>query len=195
MRRPVTVVIGSAGRATDSITQQVLMVKENQKEGYLSEALDGLQSDRSLAIVFVNSRHKCDHLDRVLGRKGYSVTTLHGGKAQDQREAALEGFKTHRFNVLVATDVAGRGIDINDVALVVNYDMPDNIESYTHRIGRTGRAGRKGVACSFVTPGDEGVFYDLNAMLTDCGQAVPRELARHEATRTRPGGIKPMKMV
>lgn len=195
MRRPVTVVIGSVGKATDNITQQIFMVKENMKEGYLTEALDGLQNDRSLAIVFVNSKRNCDHLHRVLDRKGYSVTTLHGGKAQDQREAALDGFKQHRFNVLVATDVAGRGIDVSDVALVVNYDMPDNIENYTHRIGRTGRAGRKGVACSFVTPSDENIYYDLHNMLTESGQAIPRELARHEASRNKPGAIKPMKMM
>ena len=71
--------------------------------------------------------------------------------AQDQREAGLAGFREEKYNVLVATDVAGRGIDVPDVALVVNYDMPNNIEMYTHRIGRTGRAGRKGVAITFLT--------------------------------------------
>ena len=185
MRRPVTVVIGSVGKATDNITQQVFMIKENMKEKYLTEALDGLESDRNLAIVFVNSKRNCDYLHRVLEKKGYNVTTLHGGKAQEQREAALDGFKQHKYNVLVATDVAGRGIDIADVALVVNYDMPDTIDFYTHRIGRTGRAGRKGVACSFVTPSDEGIYYDLKQMLVECGASVPRELARHDATKAR----------
>lgn len=76
---------------------------------------------------------------------------LHGGKTQDQREAGIKGFREGEFNILIATDVAGRGIDVPDVTLVINYDMPNNIEAYTHRIGRTGRAGKKGTAVTFLT--------------------------------------------
>ena len=80
-------------------------------------------------------------------------TILHGGKDQDAREASIKGFREEQYNVLVATDVAGRGIDVPDVSLVVNYDMPNSIEQYTHRIGRTGRAGKKGIAITFLTLG------------------------------------------
>jgi ATP-dependent RNA helicase DDX23/PRP28 len=114
---------------------------------------------------------------------------LHGGKSQEQREISLEGFRTKRYNVLVATDVAGRGIDIPDVAHVINYDMPGNIEMYTHRIGRTGRAGKTGVATTFLTHGDSDVFYDLKQMLIQNNSPVPPELAKHEASKFKPGGI------
>ncbi|KAF3646962.1 hypothetical protein FXO38_18880, partial [Capsicum annuum] len=91
-----------------------------------------------------------------------------------------------RYNVLVATDVASRGIDIPGVAHVINYDMPNNIEAYTHRIGRTGRAGKTGVATTFLTMQDTEVFYDLKQMLTQSNSPVPPELARHEASKFKP---------
>nr|CAD1832663.1 unnamed protein product [Ananas comosus var. bracteatus] len=107
----------------------------------------------------------------------------HGGKSQEQREISLEGFRNKRFNVLVATDVAGRGIDIPDVAHVINYEMPNSIDMYTHRIGRTGRAGKTGVATTFLTLHDTEVFYDLKQMLVQSNSPVPPELARHEASK------------
>ncbi len=112
---------------------------------------------------------------------------LHGGKSQDQREAGIKGFREDVFNILIATDVAGRGIDVPDVALVVNYDMPNNVEAYTHRIGRTGRAGKKGIALTLLTPHDSEVFYDLKKLLEDSKAQVPPELARHEAAKQKPG--------
>ena len=120
-------------------------------------------------------------------RMGLYCQVLHGGKAQDQREHAIRDFKAKKCNVLVATDVAGRGIDVADVTKVVNYDMPDNIASYTHRIGRTGRAGRKGEAVSFLTMADEKIFYDLVQILKEANQKVPGELSKQEAARRKPG--------
>ena len=104
-------------------------------------------------IVFVNSKRACDIVYKQLDTLGYRCTVLHSGKTQDQREAGMAGFREEKFNVLVATDVAGRGIDVPDVAAVINYDMPHTIEGYTHRIGRTGRAGKKGFAVTFLTMG------------------------------------------
>jgi ATP-dependent RNA helicase DDX23/PRP28 len=101
----------------------------------------------------------------------------------------LEGFRNKQFNCLVATDVACRGIDIPDVAHVINYDMPVNIEMYTHRIGRTGRAGKTGVATTFLTLFDSDVFYDLKQMLVQSNSPVPPELARHEASKFKPGFV------
>eukprot|EP00877_Chromochloris_zofingiensis_P003983 jgi/Chrzof1/13586/Cz08g03090.t1 len=145
--------------------------------------------DEKRAIVFVNTKRQCDNVYRQLEDLGYRCTVLHGGRTQDQREASIKGFKEDTYNILIATDVAGRGIDVPDVALVINYDMPNTIEAYTHRIGRTGRAGKKGSAITFITGHDSEVFYDLKKLLEDSKSNVPPELARHEAAKMKPGGI------
>ncbi|CAM8953084.1 unnamed protein product [Rhodiola kirilowii] len=187
LRNPVVVTIGTAGKATDLISQHVIMVNESEKMYELQKLLDELRD--KTAIVFVNTKKTADGVSKGLDKSGYRVTTLHGGKSQEQREISLDGFKTNRYNVLVATDVAGRGIDIQDVAHVINYDMPGNIEMYTHRIGRTGRAGKTGVATTFLTFHDTEVFYDLKQMLVQCNSHVPPELARHEASKFKPGSV------
>ncbi|OMO72290.1 hypothetical protein COLO4_27709 [Corchorus olitorius] len=163
LRNPVVVTIGTAGKATDLISQHVIRMKESEKFPRLQKLLDDLGDKK--AIVFVNTKKNADTISKNLDKVGYKVTTLHGGRSQGQREYSLEGFRAKRFNVLVATDVAGRGIDIPDVAHVINYDMPSNIEMYTHRIGRTGRAGKTGVATTFLTPMDTDVFNDIKKML------------------------------
>ncbi|KAH6771099.1 P-loop containing nucleoside triphosphate hydrolases superfamily protein [Perilla frutescens var. hirtella] len=141
--------------------------------------------DRSSSIQ--NQQKVADTVAKNLEKDGYRVTTLHGGISQDQRKISLEGFRTKRYTILVATDVAGRGIDIPDVAHVINYDMPRNIEAYTHRIGRTGCAGKTGIASTFLTLYDTDVFYDLKQMLIQSNSPVPPELARHEASKFKPG--------
>ena len=181
------VTIGTAGKTTDLISQHVMMVKESEKFSRLQRLLDEL-GDRT-AIVFVNTKKNADNVAKNLDKAGYRVTTLHGGKSQEQREISLEGFRTKRYNVLVATDVAGRGIDIPDVAHVINFDMPGSIDMYTHRIGRTGRAGKTGVATTFLTLSDSDVFYDLKQMLIQSNSSVPNELARHEASKFKPGSV------
>ena len=115
--------------------------------------------------------------------------SIHGKKSQDQREISLDGFRNGRCNVLVATDILARGIDVPDVAHVINYEMPNSIEAYTHRIGRTGRAGKKGVATSFLTLENTEIFFDLKQMLIQSNSPVPPELARHEASKFRPGSV------
>ncbi|PRQ24712.1 putative RNA helicase [Rosa chinensis] len=162
-------------------------VMDAEKFERLKRLLDEL-GDKT-AIVFVNTKKTANYVAKSLDKNGYRVTTLHGGKSQDQREISLEGFRTRRYNVLVATDVAGRGIDIPDVAHVINYDMPSSIETYTHRIGRTGRAGNTGVATSLLTIHDTDVFYDLKQMLIQSNSHVPPELAKHEALKFKPGSI------
>ena len=193
LRHPVVVNIGTAGKATDNITQRVKMMKENEKSSTLSLEIESAGPD-ALVIVFVNTQKKCEQVARLVESFGYSTAMLHGGKSQEQREDAIRGFRDGRCSVLVATDVAGRGIDVPNVALVVNYDMPNTIEAYTHRIGRTGRAGRKGEAMAFLTLQDSGVFFDLKRFLEQSGAKVPRELAMHEATRQKPGaaGSRPV---
>ncbi|KAJ0262045.1 DEAD-box ATP-dependent RNA helicase 21 [Hirschfeldia incana] len=187
LRNPVVVTIGTEGEATDSISQHVVMMKESEKFFRLQKLLDEL-GDKT-AFVFVNTRIKCHSVAKGLDKAGYRVTTLHGGKSQEQRDISLEGFRSKRYNVLVATDVVGRGIDISDLAHVINYDMPKPIAMYTHRIGRTGRAGKSGVATTFLTLHDTDVFYDLKQILVQSNSVVPSELARHEASRIKPGTV------
>lgn len=188
LRRPVVINIGSAGKAVDLIKQHIIITKENEKAGYLERELREAGDKR--VVVFVNTKRQCDVVAGVLGDRGVACTILHGGKSQDQREAGLAGFREGSFTVLVATDVAGRGIDVPDVALVCNYDMPNSIENYTHRIGRTGRAGRTGKAVTFLTMGDTEVFYDLKKFLEESKASVPSQLASHEASRTKPGSVE-----
>ena len=121
---------------------------------------------------------------------GYNAATLHGGKGQEQREHALSGLKAGDKDILVATDVAGRGIDIKDVSLVINYDMAKSIEAYTHRIGRTGRAGKSGAAITFLTPENSELFYDLKQMLMSSPVShCPPELANHPEAAAKPGTV------
>lgn len=188
LRRPVVITIGSAGRVTDNVSQRVFMCKENEKARLLEQEME--QLDEKRVIVFVNTQRQCDNVHRHLEEMNYRCTILHGGKSQDQREAGIKGFRDGTYNCLIATDVAGRGIDVPDVALVINYDMPASVEAYTHRIGRTGRAGKKGASVTFLTLSDSGVFFDLKKLLEDCKAAVPSELARHEASKVKPGSIE-----
>lgn len=120
----------------------------------------------------------------------YRATVLHGGRNQEQRDYALASLKSGSKDILVATDVAGRGIDIRDVSMVINYDMAKNIQDYTHRIGRTGRAGKEGIAVSFLTKDDSGVFYDLKQLLIGSPVSTcPSELMNHPEAQHKPGTV------
>ena len=137
-------------------------------------------------IVFVNIKRNCDAVAREIKHMGFSAVTLHGSKTQEQREQALAAVRSGAAEVLVATDLAGRGIDVPDVSLVVNFNMASSIESYTHRIGRTGRAGKTGVAVTFLGNEDADVLYDLRQMLSKSSVSrVPEELRRHEAAQQK----------
>merc|ERR1719512_480593 len=120
----------------------------------------------------------CEQLSNTLARGGLPCTSIHGDKDQRERDDALNGLKTGRFKVLVATDVAARGLDIKGVGLVVNFDPANNAEDYVHRIGRMGRAGAKGVAISLLTPDDGSRARDIVEVMGRTGQAAPPELAQ-----------------
>ena len=184
LRNPAVVNIGSAGKTSDLIKQVVQWQTGGAKPKQLELVLS--QYPDTQAIVFVNTKKAVDHVYNMCHKMGYSVGAIHGGKSQDQREDALKGFKAGEYDILVATDVAGRGIDVKGIDLVVNYEMPYVIENYTHRIGRTGRAGRQGTAVSFLTSEDQDIFYDLKELLTNSNNTVPPELARHEASNVKP---------
>jgi ATP-dependent RNA helicase RhlE len=108
------------------------------------------------ALVFTRTKRRAERLARQLGKAGVSVAQIHGDCSQGQRVAALEGFRAGRYRVLVATDVAGRGIDVEGISHVINYDFPETAEAYVHRVGRTGRVEASGQAVSLVAPSDEG---------------------------------------
>jgi ATP-dependent RNA helicase DDX23/PRP28 len=193
LRRPAIVTIGNAGEAVETVEQRVEFASgEDRRKKRLAEILPHFAAP---VIVFVNIKRNCDAIARDIKRMGFSVVTLHGSKSQEQREAALATLRAGGADVLVATDVAGRGIDVPDVSLVVNFNMATSIEQYTHRIGRTGRAGKSGVAITFLGPEDVDVMYDLKQMLMKSSiSKVPEELRKHEAAQQKPtkggGGSK-----
>ncbi|RKP40186.1 P-loop containing nucleoside triphosphate hydrolase protein [Dimargaris cristalligena] len=190
LRRPAVVTIGTAGQAVETVEQRVEMINdETRKRQRLLDILRrGIEPP---IIVFVNQKKIADSLTRFIRAEGYPVTTLHGGKSQDQREASLTQLKDGTMEILVATDVAGRGIDVKDVSLVVNFDMAKNIEDYTHRIGRTGRAGKSGVAITFLANSDADVMFDLKQMIAKSSiSRLPPELANHEAAQAQKGNFK-----
>lgn len=186
LRRPAIVTIGNVGEAVDTVEQRVEFVQgEDKRKRRLADILHS-QEFKAPIIVFVNIKRNCDAVARDIQRMGYSSVTLHGSKTQDQREAALASLRNGHTEVLVATDLAGRGIDVPDVSLVVNFNMATNIESYTHRIGRTGRAGKQGVAITFLGNEDNDVMYELKQMISKSSLSrVPEELRKHEAAQQK----------
>lgn len=188
LRRPATVYIGSIGKPTERTEQIVYMMGENDKRKKLIEILSrGVEPP---IIIFVNQKKGADVLAKGLEKLSYNACTLHGGKGQEQREYALASLKNGSKDILVATDVAGRGIDIKDVSMVINYDMAKTIEDYTHRIGRTGRAGKTGIAVSFVTKDDSQLFYDLKQVIMNSPVSTcPQELMNHPEAQHKPGTV------
>ncbi|KAF2454798.1 pre-mRNA-splicing ATP-dependent RNA helicase prp28 [Lineolata rhizophorae] len=194
LRRPAYVTIGNVGEAVETVEQRVEFVSgEDKRKKRLHEILSCGEFTPPI-IVFVNIKRNCDAVARDIQNMGFSAVTLHGSKTQDKREEALEGLRKGTKEVLVATDLAGRGIDVPDVSVVINFNMATNIESYTHRIGRTGRAGKSGVAITFLGNEDADVMYDLKQMLQKSSiSRVPEELRKHEAAqqkKSKGGGSK-----
>ncbi|XP_022902238.1 probable ATP-dependent RNA helicase DDX23 [Onthophagus taurus] len=189
LRRPAVVYIGSIGKPVERVEQIVHIMGENDKRKKLMEYLNrGIEPP---IIIFVNQKKGADVLAKGLEKLGHNACTLHGGKGQEQREYALASLKSGAKDILVATDVAGRGIDIKDVSMVINYDMAKTIEDYTHRIGRTGRAGKTGIAVSFCTNDDSALFYDLKQMLLSSPVSTcPPELMNHPECQMRPNQPK-----
>ncbi|KAJ1966299.1 mRNA splicing protein prp28 [Dispira parvispora] len=186
LRKPAVVTIGTAGQAVDTVEQRVEMVtnEERKKQRLLGILARGFDPP---VIVFVNQKKVADALGKFIWKEGYRATILHGGKSQEQRETSLAQLKDGQADILVATDVAGRGIDVKNVSLVINFDMAKNIEDYTHRIGRTGRAGKSGVAITMLTPNDTDVMFDLKRMIAKSSVSrMPPELANHQAAQAKP---------
>ena len=158
LKDPHRIDIAPAGSTVEAIRQFVYFVDKERKRDLLEYILD--KSAVSSVLVFTRTKHGADRLGRQLQKDGVKAASIHGDKSQGARQQALNDFKSHKVRVLVATDIAARGIDIYELPLVINFDLPQEAETYVHRIGRTGRAGMPGVAISFCS-------YDEKLLLSD----------------------------
>ncbi|MBF0514340.1 MAG: DEAD/DEAH box helicase [Desulfovibrionaceae bacterium] len=168
LRNPATVSIGRSAPA-DTVSHAAYPVRADLKTALLLNLIGGAK-DGSV-LVFTRTKHRAKRLAGQLERAGHKATSLQGNLSQRQRQAALDGFRDGAFRVLVATDIAARGIDVTRVAHVVNYDIPDTPEAYTHRIGRTGRAERTGQAHSLITGEDMAIIRAIERLI---GKPLPR---------------------
>ncbi len=139
-------------KPAETISHVLFRVAQNRKTALLKNILK--EKDMATTLVFTRTKYKAKNLARQLQNAGYRATSLQGNMSQAQRKTAMNGFRTGKFNILVATDIAARGIDVSGISHVVNYDIPDTVEAYTHRTGRTGRAEQTGEAMTFVTADD-----------------------------------------
>jgi len=168
--------VGRIGAAVESVTQNVIWVEDNEKLQKVVEHLQNPAEDsdpNGLTLIFVKTKKSADFLERFLAQNSISCVSIHGDRTQREREYALNQFKKGFKGVLVATDVASRGLDIPNVNLVINFDLPENIDDYVHRIGRTSRLGNRGVAVSFFNDNNFMIGKDLIKTLKDCKQQVP----------------------
>ena len=151
LNRPVRVEIGSVLKPTENVALRAFEVAPENKQELLEHLLD---AEKGRFLVFVRTKHGADRVARRLARNGHSATQIHGDRSQSQRNAALRSFTEGRHRVLVATDVAARGIDVANIAHVVNFDLPREAEDFVHRVGRTGRMMAKGIASTFAAPAE-----------------------------------------
>ena len=163
VKNPARIEIGSVLKPCENVELQTFEVATDKKHELLEHLLD---SSKGSFLVFVRTKHGADRVARRLARSGHTATQIHGDRSQSQRNAALRSFAHGHHRVLVATDVAARGIDVADVAHVVNYDMPREAEDFVHRIGRTGRASSKGIASTFAAPEEKGTLRKMERVLS-----------------------------
>ncbi|XP_026325629.1 ATP-dependent RNA helicase abstrakt [Hyposmocoma kahamanoa] len=169
--KPVTVNVGRAGAASLNVRQELEPVKAEARTVHL---LQCLQKTQPPVLVFAERKQDVDAIHEYLLLKGVEAVAIHGGKDQEERSRAVEAFRRGEKDVLVATDVASKGLDFANIQHVINYDMPEDIENYVHRIGRTGRAGGEGVATTLLgRAADDSVLRDLAHLLREAGQKVP----------------------
>jgi len=169
LRKPVVVQVGRRSAAASTVTHAVYPVSRERKSSLLAQLLAGDKLDS--VLVFTRTKHGADRVVRHLEREGIEATAMHADKTQPQRTRALEDFKSGKVRVLVATDIAQRGLDISGISHVINYDVPQQAEDYVHRIGRTGRAAQEGDAFTFMAPDEIAMVRQIERML---GQPIPR---------------------
>ncbi|MBM3504284.1 MAG: DEAD/DEAH box helicase [Alphaproteobacteria bacterium] len=185
LRSPTRIDIAPTTRVADRIEQRVYAVAAPEKSNLLMTLLRDPQLSR--VVVFTRTKHGAKRLAIRLEKNGVIADSIHGDKAQGARQRALEGFRSGQIRVLVATDVAARGIDVDDVSHVVNFEIPNTPESYTHRIGRTARAGAAGVAISFCDPSERGDWREIERVTKQRLAPIPFG----QNTRPAPHGQRP----
>lgn len=182
LTKPIEIIVGGKSVVAPEITQIVEVRSEESKFVRLLELLGNLYSSEenedARTLIFVDRQEAADTLLRELMRKGYPCMSIHGGKDQVDRDSTIEDFKAGVFPVLIATSVAARGLDVKQLKLVVNYDAPNHLEDYVHRAGRTGRAGNKGTAVTFLTEDQERYAVDIAKALRQSGQPVPEPVQK-----------------
>ena len=169
LRKPVVVQVGVRSAAASTVTHAVYPVPREKKNALLVELLTGSVHDS--VLIFSRTKHGADRIVRDLEKAGVTATAMHADKSQPQRTKALQDFKDGKISVLVATDIAQRGLDISGITHVINYDVPQQAEDYVHRIGRTGRAAKEGDAYTFMSPDEIGMVRTIERMI---GQPIPR---------------------
>jgi ATP-dependent RNA helicase RhlE len=184
LRNPARVDLAPPSRPAAGITQAVYPVPRNLKTDLLDEILASIEV-RSM-IVFTRTKHGADRVARQLGKRNYAVAPIHGNRSQSQRERALGDLKRGRIQILVATDIASRGIDVDGISHIVNYDVPHTPEDYVHRIGRTGRMDAIGDAFTLMSPEEQKDFTAIERFL---GRAVPRVMLPNFDYKMRPREI------
>ncbi|QPC41602.1 DEAD/DEAH box helicase [Kaustia mangrovi] len=189
---PVRVEVAPPGRTADKVRQSVHFVEQSDKAALLRDCL--AETPEELSIVFSRTKHGAEKLMKTLVKHGFDAGSIHGNKSQGQRDRAIKAFRSGDIRVLVATDVAARGIDIPGVARVYNYDLPEVAESYVHRIGRTARAGAEGEAVAFCAPAEMSLLRGIER-LVGIGISVaggePWRGGHEDAPRGRKGGGRP----
>lgn len=162
LHNPVKVEVAPVSSVVDTIEQRLYFVEKQEKKDLLIELLKN--DARKSVLVFSRTKHGADKIARILAKAGIGSAAIHGNKSQNARQRALADFKSNEIRVLIATDIAARGIDIDQLELVINYDLPDVAETYVHRIGRTGRAGNNGTALTFCAPDERAMLKDIQKL-------------------------------
>ncbi len=181
LRDPVTVKIGHTAPA-NTVSHALYPVAQHLKTGLLMELLR--QTDTESILIFTRTKHRAKRIDQELQKAGYRAASLQGNLSQNKRQDALDGFRNGSYQILVATDIAARGIDVLSISHVINYDMPDTTDAYTHRIGRTGRAAKTGDAFTFVSQEDEPQVRSIERVLG--GKIERRILEGFDYTKPAP---------
>jgi ATP-dependent RNA helicase RhlE len=163
MHLPLRIEVAPQGTAAAKVEQELIIVRQQDKQTLLTTLL---QEYTGQILVFTRTKHGAKKVTRALNDKRFRAAEIHGNRSLPQRRAALEGFKKGTCRVLVATDIASRGIDVTGIELVINYDLPDDSSDYVHRIGRTGRAEKEGKAISFATPTQAGAIRDIERLIS-----------------------------
>jgi ATP-dependent RNA helicase RhlE len=170
LRKPIVVQVGVRSAAASTVTHAVYPVPREKKNALLVELLTG-DKEHETVLIFTRTKHGADRVVRDLEKAGVRATAMHADKTQAQRMRALQEFKEGKINVLVATDIAQRGLDISNITHVINYDVPQQAEDYVHRIGRTGRAAKEGDAYTFMAPDEIAMVRTIERVI---GQPIPR---------------------